>query len=95
MVMCNSVAQWRVTAGPKALTMTIHLTRRPTTRSDDDHVLAGRLISDIVAAGGLRESLTAEVLVLMLWSAGHRVDVEARARRIADIVARGDTAIAR
>ncbi len=74
--------------------MTIHLTRRPATGSDD-HVLAERLVSDIVAAGGLRQSLTAEVLVLMLWSAGHRVDVEARARRIADIISSGDAAIAR
>ncbi|WP_299569286.1 hypothetical protein [uncultured Williamsia sp.] len=75
--------------------MTMHLTRRPATGSDDDRVLADRLVADVVAAGGLRESLTAEVLVLMLWSAGHRVDVEARARRIADIITRGDTAIAR
>ena len=94
MVIDNSVAHRRVTARPKALTMTIHLTRRPASRPDDDKVLADRLVSDVVAAGGRRESLTAEVLVMMLWSAGHRVDVEARARRVADIIASGNGAIA-
>lgn len=66
--------------------MTIHLSRRPT-YGTNDRALADRLVADILAAGGTRESLTAEILVLMLWSAGHRTDVESRARRIADIIA--------
>ncbi|MEH3153814.1 MAG: hypothetical protein PGN29_00180 [Gordonia paraffinivorans] len=88
MVIDNPVVRRGVTAGPEALPMTIHLTRRPTSGTDD-RMLADRLVSDILAAGGRRESLTAEVLVLMLWSAGHRTDVEARARRVADIIAHG------
>lgn len=74
--------------------MTIHLTRRPASRNGD-RILAERLVADVLAAGGNRESLTAEALVLMLWSAGHRIDVESRARRVADIIAQGDAAIAR
>lgn len=68
--------------------MTIHLTRRPVTR-DDDHALADRLVSDVVAAGGSPQALTSEVLVLMLWSAGQRDDLDGRARRVADIIAAG------
>jgi hypothetical protein len=90
MVIHNSVAHRCVTAGPEA-PMTIHLTRRPTSTTDDE-ALAARLVADIVAAGGNRDSVTAEVLVLMLWSAGHRTDVEARARRVADIIALGAAA---